>query len=54
MMMMMMKIKMNHLVLTIDEYLKLRDGKANKGPKAGKFWGEMAEELVKNTFPNNK
>ena len=30
------------------------DGKANKGPKAGKFWGEMAEELVKNTFGNNK
>ena len=30
------------------------DGKANGGPKAGKFWGEMAEELVKNTFGNNK
>ena len=30
------------------------DGKANKGPKAGKFWGEMAEELVNNTFGNNK
>lgn len=25
------------------------DGKYNKGPKAGKFWGEMAETLVKNT-----
>ena len=22
------------------------DGKRNKGPKAGKFWGSMAEELV--------
>lgn len=30
------------------------DGKANGGPKAGKFWGEMAEELVKNTFGDNK
>jgi len=25
------------------------DGKANKGPRAGRFWGEMAEELVRNT-----
>ena len=24
------------------------DGKLNKGPRAGRFWGEMAEELVKN------
>ena len=24
------------------------DGKCNKGPKAGMFWGEQAEELVKN------
>jgi endoglucanase len=24
------------------------DGKLNNGPRAGKFWGEMAEELVKN------
>lgn len=24
------------------------DGKANGGPRAGRFWGEMAEELVKN------
>ena len=24
------------------------DGKCNGGPRAGKFWGEMAEELVKN------
>lgn len=24
------------------------DGKCNGGPKAGKFWGEQAEELVKN------
>ena len=30
------------------------DGKANKGPKAGKFWGEMAEELVTNTVQDNK
>ena len=30
------------------------DGKANKGPKAGKFWGEMAEELVINTTKSNK
>lgn len=25
------------------------DGKCNGGPKAGKFWGEQAEELVKNS-----
>ena len=25
------------------------DGKTNGGPRAGRFWGEMAEELVKNT-----
>ena len=25
------------------------DGKRNKGPKAGKFWGSMAEELVSNS-----
>ena len=24
------------------------DGKANKGPRAGRFWGEMAEALVNN------
>ena len=30
------------------------DGKANKGPKAGKFWGEMAEELVTNIVKDNK
>jgi endoglucanase len=24
------------------------DGKLNNGPRAGRFWGEMAEELVKN------
>ena len=24
------------------------DGKLNKGPRAGRFWGEMAEDLVKN------
>ena len=24
------------------------DGKGNGGPKAGKFWGEMAEDLVRN------
>ena len=30
------------------------DGKLNKGPKAGKFWGEMAEELVTNTAKDNK
>lgn len=24
------------------------DGKANGGPRAGRFWGEMAEELVRN------
>ena len=24
------------------------DGKLNKGPRAGRFWGEMAEALVKN------
>jgi len=26
------------------------DGKSNGGPRAGRFWGEMAEELVKNTI----
>ena len=26
------------------------DGKKNKGPKAGKFWGTMAEELVSNSI----
>jgi len=25
------------------------DGKNNGGPRAGRFWGEMAEDLVKNT-----
>ena len=25
------------------------DGKANGGPRAGRMWGEMAEELVRNT-----
>lgn len=30
------------------------DGKANGGPKAGKFWGEQAEELVTNYENNNK
>lgn len=25
------------------------DGKSNGGPRAGRFWGEMADELVKNT-----
>ena len=30
------------------------DGKANIGPKAGKFWGEMAEELVTNIVKDNK
>lgn len=25
------------------------DGKANGGPRAGRFWGEMAEELVRNS-----
>ena len=30
------------------------DGKLNKGPKAGKFWGEMAEELVTNIVKDNK
>lgn len=25
------------------------DGKANKGPRAGRFWGEMAEQLVRNS-----
>jgi len=28
------------------------DGKCNGGPKAGKFWGEQAEELVKNKKVN--
>ena len=28
------------------------DGKCNKGPKAGMFWGEQAEELVKNFTKN--
>lgn len=36
-----------------DAYLWIKipgesDGKCNGGPKAGKFWGEQAEELVKN------
>ena len=26
------------------------DGKCNGGPKAGMFWGEQAEELVKNRY----
>ena len=29
------------------------DGKANKGPRAGRFWGEMAEQLVRNSDGNN-
>jgi len=37
---------------TCDAYLWIKipgesDGKCNGGPKAGKFWGEQAEELVK-------
>jgi endoglucanase len=28
------------------------DGKGNGGPKAGKFWGEMAEQLVNNYIKN--
>ena len=36
-----------------DAYLWIKipgesDGKCNNGPKAGRFWGEIAEELVKN------
>lgn len=27
------------------------DGKANGGPRAGRFWGEQAEELVRNSEP---
>ena len=37
-----------------DAYLWIKipgesDGKCNGGPKAGRFWGEQAEELVKNS-----
>jgi endoglucanase len=37
-----------------DAYLWIKipgesDGKCNGGPKAGKFWGEQAEELVRNS-----
>ena len=37
-----------------DAYLWIKipgesDGKCNGGPKAGRFWGEMAEKLVKNS-----
>ena len=37
-----------------DAYLWIKipgesDGKCNKGPKAGKFWGEQAEELIRNS-----
>lgn len=42
----------NHL--KCDAYLWIKipgesDGKCNGGPKAGKFWGEQAEELVRNS-----
>lgn len=38
-----------------DAYLWIKipgesDGKCNGGPKAGRFWGEQAEELVRNSF----
>jgi endoglucanase len=38
-----------------DAYLWIKipgesDGKCNGGPKAGKFWGEQAEELVRNSL----
>jgi endoglucanase len=42
-----------------DAYLWIKipgesDGKCNGGPKAGKFWGEQAEDLVKNSIYINK
>ena len=44
----------NTLFDKCDAYLWIKvpgesDGKSNGGPRAGRFWGEMAEELVKNT-----
>ena len=45
----------NTLHSKCDAYLWIKipgesDGKCNGGPKAGRFWGEQAEELVINSF----